>query len=481
MNKHTRLRAVLTCGAAAATIALPFVLDAPYALAAGGLVLAVLIGLTWRASVRLRRLGRDIAAGRQAAALLRAHRAPDAGNRRKRRVFEALEGGFPVSAVREAREFAADTRVPLAERIALLREVEARQLEEERSRVAPERFAVDVVYVADCGGDVASVVAEVEICRDLGLTVGLLHHPVYRRQANAPLDPRVEALLGGPVRLIGRDDEVACALAVVRNPVPLMHPLERRPLVAAARTAVVAAEPPSGAYGAGGEAWEVAIVARNVTGWLGAHTWYAGGPLVQAALERHPDVDLAPEPWHEVVDLGHWRREGRRVPDGRIRIGRHSRDERSHWPERRETLLECYPEREPFEVHVLGGVETPARVLGGLPRNWTVHPFDAMPTVEFLAEIDVMVCFAGEGMGAFGRAPLEAMAAGVPVVMDRRFAPVYGPAALYCEPGEVALLVERLATEPGAYAAQQEAAWAHLADHCSAKSLMDRLPVVAAA
>lgn len=486
-------------GIGAATIALQLVLDTPYALALAGLALAVLIGLGWRSAVRLRRLGRDIAAKRAAADLLGANTeetlSKEAGDRRMQHVLDAFDGGFTVSAVREARELASDLRIPLADRLALLRAVEARQLEEARSRVSPpEQVGFDVVLVSHFGrpGDgTAATVAEIEVCRDLGLTVGLLHHPVFRCRPNAPLIPEIEALVDGEqVRVIGLDQDVACALAVVRTPVVLMFPLERRPQITAGRTAVIADWPPFESYGAQTfreKTWDLATVERHVTDWLGEHTWYAGAPLVDTALREHhaeelAGLDLAPEPWNEVIEIDRWRLDERRVPDGRIRIGRRTRGHRLKWPEHPKTLLECYPDREPFEIHVLGGTEAPTRLLKGLPGNWTVHPADAMSAKEFLAQIDVVAYFvAADGTGATTRAPLEAMAAGVPVIMDRRFEPAYGPAAIYCEPAEVAAVAERLTADPDAYAAQQAAAWSHLSDRFSVKALMDRLPLHAAA
>jgi glycosyltransferase involved in cell wall biosynthesis len=99
---------------------------------------------------------------------------------------------------------------------------------------------------------------------------------------------------------------------------------------------------------------------------------------------------------------------------------------------------------------------------------------------DFLAQIDVMAYFiASDGMEAFGRAPLEAMAAGVPVIMDRQFEPTFGPAAIYCEPGEVASVAERLTSDPDAYAAQQTRAWNHLAQHFSGEALVERLSMCA--
>ncbi|MDA1361142.1 hypothetical protein O1R50_16040 [Glycomyces luteolus] len=498
-HSHVDRRIVVAFGIAAATMALPLVIDMQYALAAAGLVFAVLIGGGWRTAVRLRRLGRDIAAKRSATGLLGSYAEQTLprkdGERCMQRALEALDGGFPVSAVREARELASDQRIPIAERLALLRAVEAWQTEDELSRVLPpERVAFDVVLVSYLGqpsDGTAATVAEIEACRDLGLTVGLLHHPVHRWDPNSPIGPEIEALIDGKqVRAIGLDQDVECALAVVRTPVALMFPLERRPRITAGRTVVIADQAPFESYGAQSfreKAWDLATVDQHVTDWLGEHTWYAGGPLVGAALLDHhaeeiAGLDLAPEPWNDVIEIDQWRLDGRRESDGRIRIGRYARNHRLQWPEQREALLECYPDRDPFEIHVLGGAETPARLLKGLPANWRVYPPETMAAKDFLAQVDVAAYFvAADGTGASGRAPLEAMAAGVPVIMDRRFEAAFGPAAIYCEPSEVASVAQRLAADPDAYSAQQAAAWSQLADRFSAKALMDRLPLAAAA
>lgn len=498
MNTALR-RTVLTFAAVALTPVLAFVLEPQYALAATLLMLIIFIGLGWVDSRRLQRLRRDTAVKQAAAEMLRTRAVRSGETRdaaRMRRIHEALEGGFPDSAAREAQELAADTEIPIADRYALLQSLAAWQVEHDHSlQAAPERSAFDIVFVTHAGmpgGGTAANAAEIAICRDLGLTVGLLHHPVYAEHPNAPVHPRIEALIDGEsVRRIGvgsAPEAVECALAVVRPPVVMMHPLERRPAITAGRTAVIADRTPLLSYGPEGpgeSVWDVATVERHLADWLGPHTWYAGDPLVQAVLREHhaeeiADLDLAAEPWEQVIEIDQWRLDGRRAPDGRIRIGRHTRDHRLQWPEDSRTLLECYPERDPFEVHVLGGAEAPARLLDGLPGNWTVHPADAMPAKDFLAQIDVMAYFtAVEGGESFGRAPLEAMAAGVPVLMDRRFEPAFGPAALYCAPGEVGAAAERLAADPAAYAAQQAAAWSHLADRFSAKALMDRLPLSA--
>src|SRR5690606_5258304 len=344
------------------------------------------------------------------------------------RVREALEGGFPDSAVEEAAVVAERTRIPAAVRLDLLQAVVEWHAEDERRPRVSKRSSFDVVFISHfglSGGNTSANVADIRVCRDQGLTIGLLHHPVYQWGPDAPIDSRVAELVdGASVRVIGLDEEVACDVAVVRLPTALMRPLERRPAISAGHTVVIANQTPFKFYGPDGPrepVWDVATVDENIGAWLGRPTWYAGGPLVHAVLTGHhaeevARVDLAPAPWNESIDIDDWRLAGRRAPDGRIRIGRHSRDHRLKWPEDPETLLQCYPDRDPFDIRVLGGAEVPTRVLAGLPANWTVAPFGSLTPREFLAEIDLMVYFiAADGLEAFGRAPLEAMAAGVPV------------------------------------------------------------------
>lgn len=487
-------RAALVAAAAATAAAAPIALPPLAAAAVTGFAALGFAGLCCRTAVRLRRLRRDVAAGERTALLL--HRlaraaAHDPGTvRRIRRVAEALAGGFPVSAADEARAVARSGGAHISERLALVRSIAEWQRADRQSPPPAGRAGFDIVVVSHFGlpgGTTSANEAEIKVWRDHGLKVGLLHHPVYDWEPNAPVHPRIQALVdGGAVSLIDREAAVECDLALVRLPIVMMKPLERRPEISARRTAVLVNQTPYQYYGDTGPrrpAWDVATVARNVEQWLGRPHWYAGGPRVLAALHEHhaaeiAGLDLDPEPWNEVIEVADWRLNGRREPDGRIRIGRHARDHELKWPEDRRTLLQCYPERDPFEIHVLGGAEVPSRILDGLPANWTVHEFGAVPARDFLARIDVMSYFiASDGLEAFGRAPLEAMAAGVPVIMDPQFEPTFGPAAVYCGPAEAAAAAERLAADPDAYAAQRSAAWDHLDRHFSARALMERLPL----
>jgi hypothetical protein len=454
------------------------------ALALAALVAAVIAGIGL-----LLRLHRD----RIAETLVGDDPSPQVGtataSRRIAKAREALVGGFPESALAIAKEVAADAGVPVDRRMDLMRTVLDWYRDDERARrEGPRRSRLDVVLVSHFGlpgGNTSAIEADIQAFLELGLSVGLVHHPVFDWRIDAPVSERVRRLVDGErVRLLGPHDEVECDLAVVRLPTVLAKPLESRPTVRARRTAVIANQTPYRFYGPEGpreQAWDIAAVEAGLTAWLGPHRWYAGGPAVQRVLERHhadafAGLDLAAEPWNECIDAARWRREGRRAGDGRVRIGRHSRDHKVKWPEHAAVLRQAYPEADGFEIHVLGGADTPRRLLGRLPSNWTVHQFGAVSSSEFLAGIDVFSYYiASDGAEAFGRAPLEAMAAGVPVIMDEVFEPTFGDAALYRAPEDVESTARKLMDDPDWYAERQRAAWAFVEEHCSPRSLAERL------
>jgi hypothetical protein len=399
-----------------------------------------------------------------------------------------LEHGFSTAAVPELRRLIGDGAENPATRLAAGSALLAWQERRRAARAEPVRYDCDVVIVSHFalpGGNATAVAEEIGAFRDAGLRVGLLHHPVFHWDVSRPLNPKIASLVDGDtVRLIGAWDAVSCALRIVRLPTVMLRPRDDLPDIDAARTVLVVNQTPFKFYGADGgveEGWDVSKVHANLTEWVGPHTWHPVGPMVREALLEHhaaelEGVSLSDEDWYECLDPARWAGEDRPAPADRIRIGRHSRDHPLKWPETAERLLAAYPADEDIEVRVLGGADTVAQRLGSLPANWTVLPFGSMEAAEFLRGLDVFVYFiADEGREAFGMAPLEAMASGVPVVMDRRFEPLFGEAAVYCEPEAVAGTVRALARDPEALAAQRERAHAVVADRFSHDALLRRV------
>ena len=91
---------------------------------------------------------------------------------------------------------------------------------------------------------------------------------------------------------------------------------------------------------------------------------------------------------------------------------------------------------------MLGTDPVVARFLAPVPANWELLPFGAMDVREFLASLDAYAFFHHpRWVEAFGRTVIEAMAAGLPVLLPQQFEPLFGDAARYAEPMETSLVL----------------------------------------
>ncbi|RRR96458.1 glycosyltransferase family protein [Glycomyces terrestris] len=485
--------AAALAGLAAAVAAVVLAPSRPAALAVAAVVAVLELGLLAALLLRLEDAVKEAAvAPAQAAPVtapqpVRAGKLPARKLRPLRRWTARLTRGFSATALPVMYGYADNEQGTYPFRIAMLDAiVEWRKGLRER-RDEPFQGHLDIVLVSNLnllGGTTASNVEEVRAYLRAGLSVGLLHHPVFEWNVGRDVNPKVAELAAEGAVMLRPGDDVTCDLMIVRFPPSLAKPLDDRPEIKPARTVLLINQTPFESYGPDGGrhfSWDVATVRDNLAAWAGPSTWYAIGPSVRETLERHhadelAGIEFAEDYWFGSLDPDLWRREGPREPDGTIRIGRHSRDHPLKWQTIAEDLRAAHPDGEDFEVHVLGGAESPRRVLGELPANWTEYPFGSVPAIEFLHSLDVAVYFtAEEYVEAFGRSPMEAMAAGLPCVMPPRFRPLFGDGGLYCEPHEVEDVVRGLMADPERYRAQSERSLAVVREHFSHEALLRRV------
>jgi hypothetical protein len=479
------LALALAAGVAGCVYALPAELGVP--------VLAAVLVLEAAAAVLLlaqvhRRLGQVRALRRSGQVPVQAPRLTGPEARTLANWKARLWNGFSATALPLMRGTVSSVKTPVAYRIAtaeILLDFYAREAEWRSSGVDREFDVVIASFFGLPGGTTSANAEEIRAYRNAGLRVGLLNYPVFRWNMSRTIDEKITELVDGDrVQLIGYHDRVRCDLLIVRFPGVGMQLLDDAPDIEAAAKVLVVNQTPYSYYGEHGGVeviWDVRTVFTNLTAWLGRHPWYTIGPVVRDALREHHadeigEIEFADSFWFEAIDAAQWRREGPREGGGPIRIGRHSRDSLLKWPNDPLTLQRCYPEGEDFEIRVLGGTDAVREILGELPANWVDHPFNSIDSREFLHGLDVMVYFIAEdGAEAFGRAPLEAMAVGLPCVMDRRFEPLFGSAAVYCQPDEVAVVVKGLMEDPEAYAEQSRRALEFVDRHCSHEALVARV------
>ena len=124
-------------------------------------------------------------------------------------------------------------------------------------------------------------------------------------------------------------------------------------------------------------------------------------------------------------------------------IGRHSRPQPGEWPNTGRNILAAYPDSPEYTVRVLGGAEVAEHLLGYVPDNWEVTPFGGEDPHQFLRRIDFWVYMHHPDLKeAFGRAAMEALAAGCVAILPPYMQELFGDAALYANPHQVPELVD---------------------------------------
>jgi hypothetical protein len=327
---------------------------------------------------------------------------------------------------------------------------------------------LDVLLVADPrfpGGTSTALVAEARALLAAGYSTGLLAMPSDLLPARRPPHPAIRDLCrDGGLVTVPAGTPVSARLACVHHPTVLSDwPAGPFP-VRAAQTVIVAHHPPVDA--AGTVQYDSARIGQVAADLFGPVAWAPVGPAARAAFAALPvALPLTPTDWVNVIDPSDWAGARSGPLSARATIGRHSRPGRTKWPDTRADLLAAYPDAPDIRVRLMGWDAGLDAAYGPRPAGWQVLPFGAMPVARFLTSIDYFSYYHGSSwIEAFGRAPLEAMASGLPCLLPPSFADLFQEGAIYTAPDGVADTVRRLHTDPAAWARQSARAVAVVAD-----------------
>jgi glycosyltransferase involved in cell wall biosynthesis len=232
------------------------------------------------------------------------------------------------------------------------------------------------------------------------------------------------------------------------------------------------------ASGAGEVAYDPRVVRENMQELFGTvGIWAPISQIVQRSMRedsRYPPPHG--EVWTPIIDTKawcaeplRWRGAARRRPV----IGRHGRDHDTKWPSSADALLNAYCASKPCDVVLMGGATHALNVIGRQPRNWTVRREGAREPRAFLSGLDFYVHYPSSEDS--GRAPIEAMAAGVPVILPPAFQETFGTAVLYAEPEAVWDTIQDLWCDEQAYLARARGGRDFVLQHCGYDQLVKRL------
>lgn len=335
----------------------------------------------------------------------------------------------------------------------------------------------DVVLVSDFrldGGSNISNIEEIKAQKRMGLRTGLIQMSRYDYSPRKKINPKIRDLLDGDkVQMVVYGEKISCDVLILRYP-PILQEWQRFvPDVEAKDIRVIVNQTPMSDYGPDAVLrYDIRRASQHLQKYFGKPgIWHPIGPQARKALydyhsEELKAITLADEDWPNIIDVDEWQRPSRPRKGTSVRIGRHSRDQDVKWPSDPDELLDIYPDSDAYEIHVLGGAETPKKILGGLPSNWHVLEFGEMDPKEFLSTLDVFVYYTHpDWVESFGRVIIEAMAVGVPVIIPHCYQELFGEAAIYADSSEVKKKVDQLMSSDDYYDSQVEKARKYVEKH----------------
>lgn len=350
----------------------------------------------------------------------------------------------------------------------------------------PRNNRYDIVLVSDLsllGGTRRCNEGYIEAAADMGLRIGLFNWPRYDLRLVEIANEYVELSYRDNVDILVPEDEIECGTVLIHHPPILRHRIDATPRITAERVAVLVNQSPmqcwsqSSYYYTGPEA---DTLCEEMFGhrpeWIAISSRVKDVLRIAGGYERVAERIFYP-PFHGEVPATLPPLPQGLGSDRTIRLGRHARDHWTKWPARAGELAAAYcAGAAGIETRLLGGVGTPAKLLGELPANWQVLEFDSLPVKEFVADLDFFLHFVHEDyIEEFGRNVMEAMAAGRVAILPPGFRDIFGDAAVYCEPEAVADTIRRFWADAGRYRMQAERGLRFVQDNCSRAVVQENL------
>ena len=329
----------------------------------------------------------------------------------------------------------------------------------------------DAIYVLDWrpfGGPQKSTMEEIAALRNAGKRIAVMHLESWRHMTThqRPLCTPLQRLINsGEVEEVLPTDAATCDLLVLRYPPILQFRQGESSRIRPRHLVILANQAPAEKDGSD-QRYVPADCTQAARDLFDTQPlWVPQGPNVREALADH--VDLAAFDMPGIIATTQPERNG--VRSHLPVVGRHSRDDWSKWPADAETLLAIYPADDDIDVRVMGGVNAVETILGSrAPVNWICYRRDETDVDNFLRQIDFYVYYPHPvQVEAFGRAILEALAAGCVTILPPHFEATFGDAALYRQPGQVRATIEELWGDPDRFRSQSALAQARVREHFS--------------
>lgn len=347
-----------------------------------------------------------------------------------------------------------------------------------------EDVAVDILLVSDFafpGGTTGSNIGIIRAASACGRRVGLLHWPIASHAGSDSNSKLMSVVLEGLAEIVVAGQSVRADCLIVNHPAVLMNIPDVLPDVRAKLGVILVNQAPTSRSVAGRTVYDLGKAISNFKEAFALSPKIAPiSPVIREIISPElPSGVLTDVDWSPMIDAMDWRSSKARAPRAKGSypvVGRHARDHIDKWPSDVDQLRAAYCVDCSVSVRILGGAAKAIEVLGYQPKNWEVLPFDAVSVKEFLSSLDVYVYHPHPDIiEAYGRAPMEAMAVGIPVILPPSFAKVFGAAALYANPDDVQSVIDQLWRDEGIYRAQVARGYDYVNASCGFDQILERI------
>ena len=343
----------------------------------------------------------------------------------------------------------------------------------------------DVIVICDFvlrGGAFVSTFNYIKAACDAGKRVAVVHWRKYELNPHSSLNPKLyDICVERGVDILTPGDVASSDVVIVGYPAILQNLPDSFPTIRAKHVIVVVNQFASRLYDGSDQQYDPLIARANLTALLGDEgIWVPISYLVKTLMRKDSRYPVPhSKPWVPMIDTSVWCSSPLRwrgASGGVPVIGRHGRDAYTKWPTDIQALRDAYGIDRPAIYRFLGGANHALKVLKDVPPNWEILPFDQIDVRTFLADLDFYIHYPHENyIEEFGRAVMEAMAVGIPVILPLSFKKTFQDAAVYVETNGVWSEIERMWKSKDAYLLQAKKGRDFVLNNCSISQLDERI------
>jgi hypothetical protein len=321
----------------------------------------------------------------------------------------------------------------------------------------------DVVFVADwrfLEGTQLSAVEEIRALAGAGMRVAIAQLESYRgvHLKRVPLCAPVQQLVNtGGVDQVLLGERVDAQLLIVRQATCLQFVTGATSGIRARRALVVADRAPARGDGADHRYTPAVCASAMLRLFEVDPVWCPQDAGVRAALRTlDPALPLTSADLPTVLERAGWSASRTAATPASPTVGTDLCDA-GGWPADVPDALAVYRGLTGADIRVR--LPDRPKYTAELPHDWLAYAAADLGPRPFLHQLDFYLHFPHRRTAElFSRPALEAAGLGCVVVLPERCAALYGDAAVYCEPADVAELIHRYAANAGLYQEQSRRA-----------------------